>query len=900
MRPCEDSPHAPAASTRRRWFARLCIAVLGPLLALLALEGILRASDYGFPTTFLVPRAVDGKPLLVDNQFFGYRFFPPRLARTGQPLALDTDKPQRAFRVVILGESAAMGDPMVEYGMPRQLEILLRARLPGRQVEVINAAMTAINSHTAREIARDVARLQPDAFCVYIGNNEVLGPFGPGTVLTPLADSLPYARLHVWASRHRLPQLLQRVRAALFREDEREESWEGLALFAHSAVRRADRRMDSVYRAFASNVRDIAATGRRAGAHVVLSTVAVNLRDWPPFRSLGRLADGTPERERWQSLVSTAQEAEIQGDATRALVAYEDALNLDGSTADVHFRRARCLEALGRVSEARDAYRRARDEDALRFRTDSRQNEIVRSIAAESAAPDVTFIDAERRFDEVENVAAGASTFVDHVHFTFSGNYRLARLFADAIVSGRTDVAEAAWPDEDACRQALAYGAQDDAMLATLLSLRFQQPPYPDQADAEGRLTSWQARGRAARERAAAETLESITNRYERALSQRPRDPLLRAMYGQRLYERDQIERADEQLQVAHAAWPHRFDMASGLAVVRARSGRLEEALALISSCEPRRGHYFAELCIGTAHSLAERGAMDAALFFLRAAVNDQPRRIALRMLLAAGLERAERYDEAAREWESLVRMKPGSAAFESKLGTLYALQGNWPMAMDHLEAAVRRDPGNALAHYNLAVALLDQSRDEEAERHLIQSVGLGGGDTFTYHQLGIAAARRGKLDLARQRLTQALAREPGAVESHYALALVLLQTGDQAQARLHFVEAAARAPGRPDIANDFAWWLATREESTPEDAQLALQLARRAVGSAPHAPHALLSTLAAAQARAGDFENAVQTLDTALADGSERAEDPLRQALLTHRDLYSRHIPLTIRRMQK
>ena len=64
----------------------------------------------------------------------------------------------------------------------------------GSDFEVIQAAMTAINSYVLLPIARNCAALQPDLFIVYAGNNEVVGPFGAGTVFNRSMGSLGLIR----------------------------------------------------------------------------------------------------------------------------------------------------------------------------------------------------------------------------------------------------------------------------------------------------------------------------------------------------------------------------------------------------------------------------------------------------------------------------------------------------------------------------------------------------------------------------------------------------------------------------------------------------------------------------------------------------------------------------------
>jgi hypothetical protein len=67
--------------------------------------------------------------------------------------------------------------------------MLLRERFPGQRFEVVNVAVTAINSHVILPIARECAQHQGDLWIVYMGNNEMVGPFGAATVFGTRAPS---------------------------------------------------------------------------------------------------------------------------------------------------------------------------------------------------------------------------------------------------------------------------------------------------------------------------------------------------------------------------------------------------------------------------------------------------------------------------------------------------------------------------------------------------------------------------------------------------------------------------------------------------------------------------------------------------------------------------------------
>jgi hypothetical protein len=142
----------------RKWLFRVLAGIVLPFLALILLEVALRLGGYGYSTGFFKPMQIGGREWLVENDSFGFRFFPPDIARMPAPLRMPVKKPPGTYRIFIMGESAALGDPEPAFGAGRYLEVLLRERFPNAKFEVVNVAMTAINSHAILPIARDCAR----------------------------------------------------------------------------------------------------------------------------------------------------------------------------------------------------------------------------------------------------------------------------------------------------------------------------------------------------------------------------------------------------------------------------------------------------------------------------------------------------------------------------------------------------------------------------------------------------------------------------------------------------------------------------------------------------------------------------------------------------------------------
>ena len=129
------------------WLFRVLVAVLAPLVVIGGLELGLRFFGYGYPASFFLPTKINGRDYYVPNDRFGYRFFPPAVARSPVALRMPAKKPAGTYRIFLFGESAAQGDPDPSFGAGRYLQTLLRERFPGTDFEVVCVAMTAINSH---------------------------------------------------------------------------------------------------------------------------------------------------------------------------------------------------------------------------------------------------------------------------------------------------------------------------------------------------------------------------------------------------------------------------------------------------------------------------------------------------------------------------------------------------------------------------------------------------------------------------------------------------------------------------------------------------------------------------------------------------------------------------------
>src|SRR5437899_78835 len=330
----------PPISKKRLWLFRTAAMTLVPLLLFGAAELALRLAGYGHSTAFFKRTVINGEDCLVENDKFGLRFFPPELARSPAPVVMPAQKPAGRFRIFLFGESAALGDPAPAFGLGRYLEMLMRERFAGADFEVVCVAMTAVNSHAIVPIARECARLDGDLWIVYMGNNEMVGPFGAATLFGAKAPPLWLVRARLAAGKLRLVQALEALMNRWGRADGR--TWEGMKLFLENEIAPGDPKRETVHRHFRANLEAILRAGERAGVPIVLSTVAVNLKDFEPMASLPAFGAPTNRAPGFLDLVRAAAGAQAGRDWPAAIRAYEAALDLAPHHAELQFRLAQC------------------------------------------------------------------------------------------------------------------------------------------------------------------------------------------------------------------------------------------------------------------------------------------------------------------------------------------------------------------------------------------------------------------------------------------------------------------------------------------------------------------------------------------------------------------------------
>lgn len=795
------TPRQTAHSPSRLWLYRGIAVVVIPILTFLVIEVVLRVCGVGYDTRFLQKTVHNNRTVFAQNNRATWHFLGPALARAPYPFCVPAQKDTNTVRILVLGESAAYGDPHPEFGLARMIEAILSLRHPGTKFEVINAAVTGINSHAIRYIANDCRALDADVWVLYIGNNEVIGPFGPGTVFTSQTLPLWVVRLNLWVKGTRFGQLVDAALSRLKVGPSSIREWAGVEMFVGQKVHPADKRLLVVYKWFRKNLRAIVRYGLDAKATVVVSTVCVNLRDCAPFDSEHRpdlLAD---KLEQWRVWFEQGKTNQQLGRWQDALVAFSEACKIDDTFAEVRFRRAQCALAIGARELARTEFVAACDTDALRFRCDSRLNAITRAVANEFGNSKVIFADSEAALQKESEVGIpGAEFFYDHVHLTFEGTYHVAteitrQIELELATAGKLTTQNLVrWPSAAECMRRLAWTDWDRMSAYSDILMRIADPPFvwqlnhaeqekmivsvmrqlcagghthlanESRAQVELALKNWPDDPliylQAARFRQITGDITGATAAFEHYLELVPTAGDVWRRLGRLQLEQGDTVKADASLQRALAldnndAWT--LHALAKCYLRQAETDKAQMTLNRLLQCKPSFGPAWIDL----GEIYEQRGRTNDAIACYQRALTNRVLRLPELVQLARLCRRKGWFDHAIRNYADAIRFQPTDPQLRIEASRVLAQSGKHTDAIAQLEAAVDLAPDQFQARFLLGYELGAVGRHAEAVEQFRHVVRLRPDLAEGHVNLGVALMNAGQLDEALDVFESVLRRWP-------------------------------------------------------------------------------------------------------------------------------------------
>ena len=721
------------------------------------LELGLRFFGYGYPTSFFLQTKIDGSDYYVPNVKFGDRFFPPTLARTPTVQRMAIKKSAKTYRIFVFGESAAMGDPDPSFGAWRYLQVLLRERFPGTDFEVICTAMTAIDSYTILPIARECARRNGDLWIIYMGNNEMVGPFGAGTVFGSQAPGVDFVRADLALKTTRLGQLLDGLIQQWIIHSPAPKSWSGLSMFKDHQLRYDDPNRLRAYENFKRNLADILCAGRNAGVPIILSTVGSNLKDCAPFGSLHSTTLNEAQLSKWKGLYREGIALESANDFQGALKKYEQASAIDPQYAVLHFRMGQCQLALTNSNEALHEFELARDYDTLAFRADTRINNIIGNSANACHNQGVYALDAAKILaQDSPSHIPGNGLFYEHVHFNFHGNYVLGRMYAEETAKLLPKYVKARdrgkWASEEFCDQRLAVSPWDRYRVWQEILSRIDGPPYTEQLTHAASIKQCQDKFAEWKSRMDSEKPEQTRQMYEDALALAPNDSFLHFNFAQYLGAQGDLARATRQAQKVCELLPEDPAQYYDIGNLLILQGKIDEA----------QSYYSRALAIDRNFVNALNG----------------------RGLILANRQKSE---EAMACFKHALRENPNSVETYINLGVLEQTRGNLKQARVYYQQAARLQPQGLADYLNEAVAAATLGQHSRAVEYFEMVNQLKPEFWQAHYLLGVELADQGKIHEARLQFSQAIRYRPDFAEAHLELGLMLVKQQEFDEALTQF-----------------------------------------------------------------------------------------------------------------
>jgi len=719
------TPSVQVLSPGRKWLFRFLMVFVLPLIVLAGAELVLRLLRVGYDPHFFKQANVGGKEYYGANEDFGLRFFPRSLVRTPSPIAMPAKKAPGTCRIFIFGESAALGDPRPNYGAGCYLEVLLGERFPQTKFEVINTSMTAINSHVILPIAQECAGHEGDVWIVYMGNNEMVGPFGAATVFGWRAPPIWLVRAHLQVQRLRLVQLLLQLGQKLHKSSSATSSWHGMEMFTQNQVSPDDPRRQGVYTNFKRNLEDILKAGHAAGAKIILSTVAVNLKDCQPFGSKSPEAD----RATCEQLLQNAAAAEAQGQFAGALPELQRATEICPKSAEAQFQLATCLLRLTNGAAAWPHFLQAVDDDTLPFRADSAINGSIREASRKFVENPVVLCEAT---DALKSSSPGGipgeESFYEHVHFNPNGNHALALAWAEQIekqlVPALKREAKPSWISESECEQLLGLTDWNRISILEEIFGRIQRAPFSGQSGNAQQVARLRGEIEDLRKQLTSDRAAQAREVYLLALRRAPENYRLHENYAEFLEATKDLKTAIAERKKICELNPEYYFPYYTLGVDLKEAGALAEAReALLKADALKPG--FADIRLELGIVSARQGGWESARHELELARQLNPEEPRIPLYLGEVLWKLNRYDEALASVREAIRLDPSNWEAHYRLASDLAQQNSLSDAVAEYQEALHRNPANVKVKLGLATVLLRLRREPGALQQLDEALKL-------------------------------------------------------------------------------------------------------------------------------------------------------------------------------
>jgi tetratricopeptide (TPR) repeat protein len=170
--------------------------------------------------------------------------------------------------------------------------------------------------------------------------------------------------------------------------------------------------------------------------------------------------------------------------------------------------------------------------------------------------------------------------------------------------------------------------------------------------------------------------------------------------------------------------------------------------------------------------------------------------------------------DEAIRQYQEALRLKPNYADAHNNLGAALGQKGRTDEAIRQFHEAVRLKPNHADAHNNLGVALGQKGQTDEAIRQFREAIRLKPDHADAHNNLGVALNAKGQNDEAVSQFQEAIRLQPSCVSAHFNLGVALGASGRTDEAIDQYQDTIRLRPDHPLAHNNLGEALRRKGQS--------------------------------------------------------------------------------------
>lgn len=373
------------------------ITIVLPLLILLAFEGILRVAGYGDNLNLFIQNPVKGyEKFMMVNPEIGKKYFKKLEYTAPANDIFYTKKPENSFRIFVMGSSTVYGFPYDRNLMfSRILNKQLEDAYPDKKIEVVNTAITAINSFTLLDFTDQILKYEPDAILIYAGHNEFYGAFGIGSN-EMMSRNRNLTHLHIVLMDVKIYQLLRNIISGISQKVASSgDDVHGTLMkriVANKDILLNSEEYNIAMDTYKKNMGDILKKIQKKNVPVFFSEMVSNVSGMKPFNSV----------------------------ATESLEA-----------AGAVFEKAETAKENQDFNTALDLYYKAKDLDCIRFRASENVNRIIHELIDLYKVHGVPMLSEFQNHSP--NKLIGNNLMTEHVHPNIDGIFLMSEAFFTEI-----------------------------------------------------------------------------------------------------------------------------------------------------------------------------------------------------------------------------------------------------------------------------------------------------------------------------------------------------------------------------------------------------------------------------------------------------------------------------------